>query len=103
MNSPLKSRRHFLQHSSRLLAAGVILATSACGSKKLAVCVSPEAENSGLRNSLGYSGQASDPDRPCRDCAFFSQSQDSAHCGQCELLQASVDADGTCNSWSARG
>lgn len=101
MNSTLKNRRHFLQQSSCLLAAGMVIATSGCGAKKLSGCVSPEEQSSGLRASLGYSSQAADVDKSCQDCAFFTPEQDPEACGQCELLQGSVEASGTCNSWSA--
>ena len=96
MKPKLLGRRELL----RLAAAG--LAASSASLQVIAepACVSPDAADSGLRQSLHYAEAAANPSQRCSACSFFSDPKGS--CGQCAIFNGPTNVAGHCDSWAAR-
>lgn len=106
MNQRKISRRDLLVRACGVPIAGAALFLGACAEQKQSTsCADPsqltDAENS-LRESLQYTNQTADAGKPCKGCAFFRSTADSAQCGTCEILKGPVSAEGHCTSWSAK-
>ena len=84
-------------------AAGSVLI--ACGAKQSApLCANPDdwsMSEGGLRKANNYTELSEDPEKNCRNCAFFKAEADSS-CGQCDIFTGAAHADGYCDSWSAK-
>jgi hypothetical protein len=100
------SRRTLLAGACQISGATVLAVVSGCAEKKPAsACVNPDqlsdSERS-LRASLQYTDQNPDPTKVCGGCAYFSRAADTAACGNCQILNGPVYAQGHCTSWSAK-
>lgn len=79
----------------------VAIALGAAGAR--AACLDPATlplSQKNRRRSLGYVEAATDPARRCQGCAFFTPATDG--CGKCQMLDATVNAGATCNSFVPR-
>lgn len=61
-------------------------------------CVHADSES--LRESLNYTDATPVAEQPCKACGFFSEP--SGSCGSCTIMSGPVDANGHCDSWSAK-
>jgi hypothetical protein len=61
-------------------------------------CVHHDSES--LRESLNYTDSAPTAEQSCKACGFFSEP--SGSCGSCAIMSGPVDANGHCDSWSAK-
>jgi hypothetical protein len=56
----------------------------------------------GMRRSLNFKLQSSDPAKRCATCAFFTAA--SGGCGKCQLLSGgAVGSTSVCDSWTKKG
>lgn len=86
-------------------AAGLVVHQQAAAADDT-LCADPERLDSGgnnLRTALGYTERSSDPARTCADCGLFKADAANAACGHCMIFSGPANAQGTCESWSARG
>lgn len=92
-------RRHFLRNALGMIPM-IYLAPAAlrdaCAAETCA-----EADSESLRASLHYQVKASDPQKECSACSFFTAGSASG-CGECQIMSGPVDATGHCDSWSSR-
>jgi hypothetical protein len=100
------SRRALLAAACQIPAAIVFAVVSGCADKKpSAACANPDqlsdAER-GMRASVQYTDQSPDPAKTCGGCAYFRRAADTADCGNCQILNSPVYAQGHCTSWSAK-
>jgi len=63
-------------------------------------CVDPSSDS--LRSSLNYKVPAADPKQVCGACSFFTPSKANVACGNCAIMSGPVDAQGHCDSWTAK-
>ena len=100
------SRRTLLAAACQIPVATVFAVISGCADKKpSAACANPgqlSDSETGLRASLQYTDQSPDPAKACGGCAYFRRATETAECGNCQILNGPVDAQGHCTSWSAK-
>jgi hypothetical protein len=80
-------------------APAIVCATRSAAAE---ACVDLDALPSGqkaMRQSLNFK-LASDDNRKCGGCAFFSAAE--GDCGKCQIFSGPVPAQGRCDSWAAR-
>lgn len=109
-------RREFCVRGFKWIAAGAGMSLIAsCGNKNSSGegsassavtggCVDPDGLSSAavnLRESLNYEDVSSVANQTCAGCAFFT-ADDSGQCGNCQILQGTVNATGYCTSWSPK-
>ncbi|MEJ5978869.1 hypothetical protein WG901_19605 [Novosphingobium sp. PS1R-30] len=97
MNS---NRRRFLG----LAATAVPLAALGASSAWAAACYDSATlplSQKNRRRSIGYMEAAADPARRCAGCAFFTAAEEG--CGNCLMLNATVNAGASCGSFAPRG
>ncbi|HEY4368942.1 MAG TPA: high-potential iron-sulfur protein [Steroidobacteraceae bacterium] len=82
----------------QLVSAIAVLPAVAARAAAAESCVDPSSE--ALRESLNYKAHTPDAAQPCHGCGFFTA--DKASCGNCTIMSGPVDADGHCDSWSAK-
>ena len=95
------SRRRALLDGSCLLLASLLPLT---GSQASEAYVDPDELSDGeqsMRQSLAYTDSATDSNKACNGCGYFSASEH-AGCGQCLILHGTVSAGGHCDSWTAK-
>lgn len=95
------ARRRFLSLAVTSGAAAVAAASSA--NALAAACYDPATlplSQKNRRRSLGYLEIATDPARRCMGCAFFTGSEEG--CGKCAMLNSTVNAAASCNSFVQR-
>jgi len=66
-------------------------------------CMDPELLSTGekhLRKQLAYVELSEELSRPCGLCHFYHASE-SGDCGECTLLDGSVNRQGSCTSWAS--
>lgn len=100
------SRRRLLAGACQASTATFLALIGGCAGKKpSAACTDPGQltdSETGLRASLQYTDQASDPAKACSTCAYFHRAADTTECGNCQILNSAVEAKGHCTSWSAK-
>ena len=100
------SRRTLLAGACQIPAATVFAVIGGCADKKpSAACASPDLlsdSDKDLRASLQYTDQSPDPAKTCGGCAYLRRAADGAECGNCQILNGPVYAQGHCTSWSAK-
>lgn len=104
-NSQKFSRRGVLKELIRWPAAGSVLFLVACSKGGKLMCANPgqlTPDETNLRTSLHYTEDAPDVAKTCSGCGFFSAAQPKG-CGECQMLKGIVNANGHCDSWSAKG
>lgn len=98
------NRRRFLALGTcgvPLALAGLALGSTAAHA---AVCYDPNQlprSQKNRRRGLGYKDKSPVAARECRGCAFFTAAKESA-CGQCAMLDSTVNAGATCTSFTPR-
>ena len=107
MTKQILSRRNLLRQSVQLPLGGLLLAAAASPAAFAAdakkVCADPKAMDSGqrsIREALNYVEMAKDPTMTCADCGFFQATADG--CGTCMIFTGPANAQGHCESWSAK-
>jgi hypothetical protein len=89
-------RRNFLR------IAALCLGASAAISRALAAsCVDPDGSDASLRQSLHYTETSPSPSQKCAGCGFFSEPK--GNCGKCQIFGGPANANGHCDSWTAKG
>lgn len=54
-----------------------------------------------FRTSLGFKMQATDPNKKCGNCSFFTPG--TGECGKCQIFDnGPTTANSTCNSWAKK-
>jgi len=104
MSNDTLSRRGLLKQMIRWPAVGSLLALGACAKSTGLVCADADklaAGDASLRNSLHYTENSPDSQKVCSACGFFAAGTP-AGCGQCQMLKGPVNANGRCDSWSAK-
>ena len=98
------NRRRFLSYA----AGGMTFACAglALGSKpaRASTCYDPAnlpLSQKNRRRGLGFQDVSPAPARACRECAFFTAGEQEG-CGQCMMLDYTVDARATCTSFTPR-
>jgi hypothetical protein len=99
------SRRKLLERSLQLPLGGVVLAAVAAQSAAAAekACFDMEAADAGqkgIRESLNYVEKSKDPKQICGTCGFFEST--TGGCGNCMIFTGPANANGHCDSWSAK-
>jgi hypothetical protein len=93
-------RRSFVTASLRLSLAATLIHTAAA---RAGQCMDPEELSSAdyqFRKYVEYTESSSDPEKTCGKCRFFKQG--SGECGSCQVVAASINANGHCKSWEAQ-
>ena len=96
------TRRLLLKELATVGSLAVVAA--ACGKRHQIVCADPAQLTAGaasLRASLHYAESSPDPPKTCSACGFFS-APTAPGCGRCQMLNGPVNANGYCDSWSAK-
>ena len=81
----------------------LIAATATAASAADKLCADPDKMDSGqrsIRESLNYVEKSPDPAKTCAACGFFQASGDG--CGNCMIFTGIANANGHCDSWSAK-
>jgi hypothetical protein len=100
------SRRKLLERSLQIPLGGALLvatATAQAAAPAAKVCVDMEHLDAGarsIRESLNYVEKSADPAKTCAACGFFEANGDG--CGNCMIFTATANANGFCDSWSAK-
>jgi hypothetical protein len=106
MNRITLSRRALLAAACQAPALTVLAVISGCADRKpAAACADPQQltdPEKALRASLQYRDQSPDPAKTCRGCVYFGRMADTVECGNCQILNGPVYAQGHCTSWSAK-
>ncbi len=108
MTKQILSRRNLLRQSVQLPLGGLLLATvgsaAALAGEAKKVCADPKTMDSGqksIREALNYVEKSKDPAKTCSACGFFQATADG--CGTCMIFTGPANAEGFCESWSAKG
>ncbi len=118
------SRRDFLQKLAALGTAGVITPAvlSACGGGDGAEAGATQAQNgdtaeanfsctdtSGLtdaqiqqRESVNYVDESPNPEQLCSNCQLYTEPEEGAQCGGCQVVPGPIHPDGWCDLWVAQ-
>jgi hypothetical protein len=100
------TRRLLVKRGGQLSLAALTLSMTACGKQaggKL-VCNDPakdSADTKEMRASFHYVESFPEADKTCANCAFFAVGDDSK-CGNCKVLQGTVNPTGHCDSFSLK-
>lgn len=90
-----------LAAASPLLLLGLASRPAAA---QTAVCYDPTKlpmSQRSFRNSLGFKVQATDPNKKCLNCVFFTPG--TGDCGKCQIFDnGPTTANSTCNSWAKK-
>jgi len=95
-----QQRRALLRRTVHILAVAAGLAAAAPRSRAAERCENADSES--LRDSLHYTDNFKDPAQACRMCGFFTAQDEKPPCGDCMILSGPVNAQGHCDSWSAK-
>lgn len=104
MSNNTLSRRGLLKEMIRWPAVGSLLVLGACEKSAELVCSDPDKLTAGeasLRGSLHYTESSPDSQKNCSACGFYAAGAPSG-CGECQMLKGPVNANGRCDSWSAK-
>lgn len=88
--------------------AGMLIGLGACrGSKRshVTACADPSLlsdSQASMRAATHYTETSPDPRQTCEGCAYFKSVEANAGCARCDILHGQVNAQGHCDSWSAR-
>lgn len=119
------SRREFLQKLTALGTAGVItpVVLSACGGNEGQTAApgdgNPEGgeaqasfsctDTSGLtdaqiqqRQATNYVDESPNPDQLCNNCQLFTEPEEGAQCGGCQVVPGPIHPEGYCDLWVAQ-
>jgi len=100
------TRRLLVKKGAQLSLAALTLSMTACGKQdggKL-VCNDPakdSADTKEMRASFHYAESFPEADKTCASCAFFTAG-DEGKCGNCKVLQGTVNPMGHCDSFSLK-
>ncbi len=105
MNEHKLTRRQVIARGSvlGLVVLGAQAGLSACDGGA-ADCSNPpglSAEQRAQRQALHYADRATDPNRRCSSCNFYTAAAE-GQCGTCTLNLGSVSPEGSCDSYVAR-
>lgn len=94
----MESRRDFLLMAAGL--AGIVLSEAASAAD---ACFDPaKLPNAGMRRSLNFKPESTDPKKMCGTCAFFKPAGQGG-CGTCAIFSGGpVAARSVCDSWAAK-
>lgn len=95
----IANRRCFLSLATVAVPAGLLGASSAWAGTCYDPATLPLSQKN-RRRSIGYLEVAADPARRCQGCSFFTAAEPG--CGECLMLNATVDGGASCASFAAR-
>jgi hypothetical protein len=91
-------------HRRGLLIASASLATvAAAGCKKVPATCPPgnmNADELGVRTTLGYVDQTPDPGKPCVRCTQYIPATGGDHCGGCKIMKGPIHPNGYCKAFA---
>jgi hypothetical protein len=101
-DNPMSRRSLFaLFAAAPVIAAGL---ASTAQAQEASACVDLDnlsTGQKGMRRSLGFKLQSTDPNKHCSSCTFFSAP--SGGCGKCQLLSGGPVAENSvCDSWAKK-
>lgn len=100
----IASRRRFLSLTARSLSLGLAFGLPLGAAARAGSCPANDSlslSQKNRRRSLGFKEVAPDPKLACRGCAFFTLGKEEG-CGQCAMLEYTVEAGATCASFTPR-
>ncbi len=113
------SRRRFLQKLTAFGTAGIItpVVLSACGGDDDAAGDTTAGDGSGnfscmdtsglsdaeiqQRESTNYVDESPHEDQLCSNCQLFTEPEEGAQCGGCQVVPGPIHPDGWCDLWVA--
>lgn len=99
-----KTRRSFLSHAVGGMTIAVFGLAFSSKSASASTCYDPEKlprSQKNRRRGLDFKEESPAKERECRGCAFFTPEKVDV-CGKCTILDFTVNAGATCNSFTPR-
>lgn len=88
---------------SLLFASAGVAALGAAGCKKVPPTCPPghmTTNELGVRATLGYVDQTSDPAKPCVRCTQYVPAASGDHCGGCKIMKGPIHPNGYCKAFA---
>ena len=103
MSKEVFSRRSLLAKTAGIVPVCAFVPMTAKAADEKWVCADPAGGDRSLRDSLHFTEMSPNPKESCKACGLFhAEAGPGPMCGHCDIFNGPANANGRCDSWSAK-